>query len=123
MQAEPDNDQEGEERVERKRNRKAWGTEGVGNRGPGGAPSRGLAFECYDTHRCINDVGPGCCYQYVWARIRTERAEIDKAGEGENPEPLTVDYVAAIELEGEPTLDISASERSTKQGTNQKAIS
>ena len=54
--------------------------------------------------------------------IRTQRAKVDEAGEGDNPESIAVNYIAAKKLEDEPMLDTWASGRSVKQ-TDQKAIS
>ena len=43
------------------------------------------------------------------SKIRTHRAEVHEAGEGDNPDVRGVDYVATIKLE-DLTLDTSASE-------------
>ena len=60
----------------------------------------------------------------LWrAQIRTYRAEVHEAGEGDYPEVLGVDYVATVELQEEPALGTCAGERTIEQRTNQKTIS
>ena len=53
--------------------------------------------------------------------MRTERAKVHEAGEGDDPEFLGVDNVTTIKLE-EPTLDTWMSERSVGRGTDQETI-
>ena len=45
--------------------------------------------------------------------MRTQRAEVLEAGEGDGPDVLGVDNVATIELGEEPALDTWVGERST----------
>ena len=53
--------------------------------------------------------------------MRTQRAKVHEAGEGNNPEVHRVDGEATIELE-EPALGIWASECGFERGTNQKPL-
>ena len=46
--------------------------------------------------------------------MRTQRAEVHEAGEGDGPDVLGVDNVATIELEEEPVLDIRVCEHGIK---------
>ena len=55
--------------------------------------------------------------------MRTYRAEVHEAGEGDDPEVHGVDNVAPIELGEELGLDTWVSECRTKQRTDQKTIS
>ena len=54
--------------------------------------------------------------------MRTQRAEVHEAGEGDDPKPHAVDYITTIELEGEPVLATWVNERSIKQTANQKTV-
>ena len=56
-------------------------------------------------------------------QMRTYRAEVHEAGEGDDPEVHGVDNVAPIELGEELGLDTWVSECRTKQRTDQKTIS
>ena len=58
----------------------------------------------------------------LWrTQIRTDRADVHKGGEGEDPEVRGIDYVASIELKlGSDTLQ---SEYGVKQWTCQETIS
>ena len=53
--------------------------------------------------------------------MRTKRAEVHEAGEGDDPEFLGIDNIATIKL-GKPTLDVWANERGIGRGTDQKTI-
>ena len=57
------------------------------------------------------------------AQIRTYRANVHEAGEGDDPEVLGVDYVATVELQGESALGTCTGERIIEQRTNQKTVS
>ena len=56
------------------------------------------------------------------AQIRTHRAEVHEAGEGYDPDVLRADYIATVELQGEPALSTCAGEFIIEQRANQKAI-
>ena len=59
----------------------------------------------------------------LWrAQMRTQRAEVHEAGEGDSPDVPGVDNVATIELEEEPVLDIRVCEHRIKQRTDQKIV-
>ena len=54
--------------------------------------------------------------------MRTHRAKVHEAGEGNDPKVSGVDYVATVELQGKQALGTCVSERIIRQRTNQKAI-
>ena len=54
--------------------------------------------------------------------MRTQRAEVHEAGEGDGPDVLGVDNVATIELEEEPVLCTRVREHGVKQRTDQKTV-
>ena len=52
----------------------------------------------------------------LWgAQVRTQRAKVHEAWEGDCPEALGVDYIAAIELEKEPALETWVSKHGAEQ--------
>ena len=53
--------------------------------------------------------------------MRTQRAEVHEAGEGDGPDVLGVDNVATIELE-EPVLCTWVREHRIKQRTDKKTV-
>ena len=54
--------------------------------------------------------------------MRTQRGEVQEAGEGDSPEVGAVDDVTSVDLEAEQTLDIQASGHDIKQRADQQTI-
>ena len=96
MQDEPDDNHEGEKDIECNRNRKVWKTEVIDGSTPD-AVERGSLQQ--DTHHYIDGVSSRRRDQVVGAKIHTQIAKVQEAGEGDGPNIPGIDNVATIELE------------------------
>ena len=104
VQDKTSDDHEGEEDVERDRDRKVWKTEINGGSFPDTVfRPRRLVGVC-DADRYVNNISLGAAACLRRTQMRTDGAEIHKAGEGDNPEVCGIDYMTTIELEKEPVL-------------------
>ena len=100
MLNEPDDDCEGEEDVERDRDRKVRKTEIVGEGWNLVDQPQGLVDEYHDTHCYVDGINSDHREGLCGSQMRTKRGEARKAGDDDNPEVLGVDNVATIDLEG-----------------------